>query len=341
VTKDLSFCSPGEYNMQAEQIPFATDYSESTAHALSVAVMLARESDGLLLIAHVSDAEQYPVGELFDEEPTPDSAELNRLKSIVPSDFRVRHEHRLLYSEPGSGAITKPADGEGKFIRQSGGKGQYGHVCIKLEPNAEEYDVTFSRADLLAKMKADLAKKEPGLLEFWNQIGLYEKMLEKRKAAVAGRDIVAAKLTPPQIAEAQKLARFERETVERFDRVVWVTEEDRAAFPPARGAGRRDAVIPIAVDPAASQPIARQRPFRVTFLGGLHWPPNAEAVRGSPEMEKAAPKSQICLVYRARMTAVADCAITAGWVVMPAWASSGLIRRSVSAGVTARWVPKR
>ena len=27
------------------------------------------------------------------------------------------------------------ADGEGKFIRQSGGKGQYGHVMIKLEPN--------------------------------------------------------------------------------------------------------------------------------------------------------------------------------------------------------------
>jgi len=31
--------------------------------------------------------------------------------------------------------ITKPADGEGKFIRQSGGKGQYGHACIKVYPN--------------------------------------------------------------------------------------------------------------------------------------------------------------------------------------------------------------
>ena len=31
--------------------------------------------------------------------------------------------------------ITKPADGEGKFIRQSGGRGQYGHAIIKLEPN--------------------------------------------------------------------------------------------------------------------------------------------------------------------------------------------------------------
>jgi elongation factor G len=31
--------------------------------------------------------------------------------------------------------ITKAADGEGKFIRQSGGRGQYGHAFIKLEPN--------------------------------------------------------------------------------------------------------------------------------------------------------------------------------------------------------------
>jgi len=31
--------------------------------------------------------------------------------------------------------VTTHADGEGKFIRQSGGKGQYGHVVVKIEPN--------------------------------------------------------------------------------------------------------------------------------------------------------------------------------------------------------------
>jgi elongation factor G len=31
--------------------------------------------------------------------------------------------------------ITAAADGEGKFIRQSGGRGQYGHAVIKVEPN--------------------------------------------------------------------------------------------------------------------------------------------------------------------------------------------------------------
>ena len=31
--------------------------------------------------------------------------------------------------------ITKPAEGEGKFIRQSGGRGQYGHALVKVQPN--------------------------------------------------------------------------------------------------------------------------------------------------------------------------------------------------------------
>ena len=31
--------------------------------------------------------------------------------------------------------ITKPAEGEGKFIRQSGGRGQYGHAIVQVEPN--------------------------------------------------------------------------------------------------------------------------------------------------------------------------------------------------------------
>jgi elongation factor G len=31
--------------------------------------------------------------------------------------------------------ITKEAEGEGKFIRQSGGRGQYGHACVKIQPN--------------------------------------------------------------------------------------------------------------------------------------------------------------------------------------------------------------
>ncbi len=31
--------------------------------------------------------------------------------------------------------VTRFAEGEGKFIRQSGGRGQYGHACVTIEPN--------------------------------------------------------------------------------------------------------------------------------------------------------------------------------------------------------------
>src|SRR5437773_9120724 len=31
--------------------------------------------------------------------------------------------------------VTKASEGEGKFIRQSGGRGQYGHACVTLKPN--------------------------------------------------------------------------------------------------------------------------------------------------------------------------------------------------------------
>jgi len=34
--------------------------------------------------------------------------------------------------------ITNEAQGEGKYIRQSGGRGQYGHCLIRIKPKAEE-----------------------------------------------------------------------------------------------------------------------------------------------------------------------------------------------------------
>jgi len=49
------------------------------------------------------------------------------------SEFRVRAKvgkPRVAYKE----TITVPVEAEGKFIRQTGGHGQYGHVCLKLEP---------------------------------------------------------------------------------------------------------------------------------------------------------------------------------------------------------------
>lgn len=81
-------------------------------------------------------------------------------------------------------------------------------------------------------------------------------------------------------AEAGKLRRFEERTIDRFDDVAWVTEEDRRCFDPRPAAKRtRERVIPIATDTDSRKPAIRNNPFRVTFLGGMHWPPNAEGIR--------------------------------------------------------------
>ena len=73
---------------------------------------------GTLLIAHVTDREQYPVGELFNEEPEPAPAELHELKAIVPADPKVKYEHRLVYGEAGSSGTVKPADEIAKLARE-------------------------------------------------------------------------------------------------------------------------------------------------------------------------------------------------------------------------------
>ena len=40
-------------------------------------------------------------------------------------------------------AIKRPARGEGKYVRQSGGKGQYGHCIIEIEPNEPGKGIEF------------------------------------------------------------------------------------------------------------------------------------------------------------------------------------------------------
>ncbi len=54
---------------------------------------------------------------------------LNRLLSEFKVGAKVG-KPRVAYKE----AITTPVKAEGRFVRQTGGHGQYGHVCLKLEP---------------------------------------------------------------------------------------------------------------------------------------------------------------------------------------------------------------
>jgi polysaccharide biosynthesis protein PslH len=79
--------------------------------------------------------------------------------------------------------------------------------------------------------------------------------------------------------EANVMRDYERATCRRFDHVVWVTAEDQQAVTGGRPLARQELVIPICVDPQARPVIERvAHPFRVTFLGGLHWPPNAAGI---------------------------------------------------------------
>jgi elongation factor G len=58
---------------------------------------------------------------------------LDIIRDRMKREFKVEAtagKPQIAYRE----TIKTKAEGEGKFIRQSGGKGQYGHVCITLEP---------------------------------------------------------------------------------------------------------------------------------------------------------------------------------------------------------------
>lgn len=58
---------------------------------------------------------------------------VDRLKTEFKIDVVVG-EPKIAYRE----TILKIADCEGKYIKQSGGRGQYGHVQIKFEPNKDK-----------------------------------------------------------------------------------------------------------------------------------------------------------------------------------------------------------
>jgi elongation factor G len=91
------------------------------------------------------------LGRLAEEDPTfrvttnPETGQtliagmgelhLDIIRDRLFREFKVEADAgkpQIAYRE----TITKAADGEGKFVRQSGGKGQYGHAVIKIEPSA-------------------------------------------------------------------------------------------------------------------------------------------------------------------------------------------------------------
>ncbi len=120
----------------------------------------------------------------------------------------------------------------------------------------------------------------------------------RRMAGQVGNPFVRAIVS----REAARLEMFERKTCAEFDRVVWVTDADRRALA-REGAFRNghDKVIPIATDPREQRPVKRTNAFRVTFLGGMHWPPNADGIawfaeRIWPKVAEAVPEAVLTVV---------------------------------------------
>lgn len=83
--------------------------------------------------------------------------------------------------------------------------------------------------------------------------------------------------------EAQALARYEAELCAQYDQVTFVTDEDRQLIEQqitrwgVRVPDRRFTTIPICIDPSEKLPIQPvAQPHRITAMGVMFWPPNAE-----------------------------------------------------------------
>ena len=95
-------------------------------------------------IALAKLAEEDPTFKCYTDEETGQTiiAGMGELHLEIIVDRMLREFHveanvgqpQVAFRE----TITKPADSDTKYSRQSGGKGQYGHVKIKIEPNPEK-----------------------------------------------------------------------------------------------------------------------------------------------------------------------------------------------------------
>jgi elongation factor G len=93
-------------------------------------------------------AEEDPTFRVFTNEDTGQTIiagmgelHLEIIRDRMMREFKVEANSgkpQIAYKE----TITKAADGEGKLVKQSGGRGQYGHVVIKVAPNERGKGVT-------------------------------------------------------------------------------------------------------------------------------------------------------------------------------------------------------
>src|SRR5947209_8828113 len=126
----------------SEKAPITLESIEFAAPVISVAVEPKTKSD--------QEKMGLALSRLAQEDPTfrvntdPDSGQtiisgMGELHLEIIIDRMMREykveanvgKPQVAYRE----TIRKASEAEGKFIRQTGGRGQYGHVKIKLDPN--------------------------------------------------------------------------------------------------------------------------------------------------------------------------------------------------------------
>ncbi|KKW37096.1 MAG: Elongation factor G, partial [Candidatus Uhrbacteria bacterium GW2011_GWC2_53_7] len=139
--------------------------------------------------------------------------------------------------------IRKEAEGEGKFIRQTGGRGQYGHAKVRIEPNTEGAGFEF-----LDEIKGGVIPRE------------YINPIEKGIKEAAGRGIVAG----------YPLLDFK---IHLFDGSYHEVDSSEAAFKIAGSMAFQDAAkkaSPVLLEPMMKVEVITPEEFMGTVVGDLN-----------------------------------------------------------------------
>lgn len=118
-------------------LPVFTADNEDRSRALEILAIL-RQTDPAILVRIDPQSEELLFGGTSVEH-------LQGTFNKITDEYRIpawKGEPRVRYIE----TIRKPAEAEGKYIRQTGGSGNYAHVKLRLEPSERGSGLTFINA---------------------------------------------------------------------------------------------------------------------------------------------------------------------------------------------------
>jgi universal stress protein A len=124
--------------MNGKKILFPTDFSHTGDAALAFATMLARESNGRIIIVHAQESPlAYGGGEMYYGIPEPSTEELmTMLHEIKPADPNVAVEYRLVMGVP-EDTIVRLAEEEDVDMIVLGSHGRTGITRLLMGSVAE------------------------------------------------------------------------------------------------------------------------------------------------------------------------------------------------------------